>query len=212
MNNQDQYYIIHSDNNKNFPMMSGETKPRLKYLYTDAFRDENKKLMIINNRRECKLAPKNYSYTINLAKPIPVKPEFVDFHTYDLEQSVSLKFVKTFEGFPGVQFVQGTGGNVIDDLKLDYYYLHYLHSIKCVDLEKSEADMDGTCIMSYEQLVLDYDVLNNIPEEQRLIFWLIGDPMTCVAHQKFVDLYNEAGLKGARFLPIKQYNEETAFM
>ena len=214
MSNNDQYYVIHSQNTKNYPMMVGKTTPRLKYRFSNSFRNENGDLILINNRKEMRLAPENYKYEINLAVPVPSKPEFVDFHMYDLEQSVSTKFVEAFEGFPGIQFVKGTHGKVIEELKLDYYYLHYLIAIACLDLDKSDADVseiDGE-VMSYEKLVLDYDVLNNIPEEQRLIFWLEQDPMTCIVHQKFVDIYNEAGLEGARFVPIEQYNVETAFM
>jgi len=194
-------------------MMSGKTTPELQFHYLDIYLDEHDGVNPINNRIECGLAPEKYSYEINLAEPIPNEPEYVDFHTYDSEQSVSNKFVQAFAGFPGVQFVQGTHGKVISELKLDYYYMHYLNSIKCMDIEKSKADVDSSgFIMSYKKLVLNYEVLSNIPEEQRLIFWLREDPMTFIVHQKFVDIYNEAGLEGARFVPIEQYNVETAFM
>ncbi|BCE02019.1 hypothetical protein [Marinicellulosiphila megalodicopiae] len=213
MAKNDQYYVIHSVNNKNFPMMQASTKPKLKYLYSDKYLDDNDDIKLINNRMECQLAPEIYSYEINLAKPIPKDPRYVDFHSYDLEQSVSEKFVKAFKDFPGIQFVQGTGGEVINELKLDYYYLHYLYSIKCLDLENAKADVSFSGrIIQYKKLVLDYEVLDNIPEEQRLIFWLREDPMTCIVHQKFVDVYNEAGLEGARFVPIEKYNAKTAFM
>jgi len=195
-------------------MVTGKALPKLRYYYSDDFRDEKGDIMLINNRIECKLAPEDYKYDINLAKPVPAKPEFVDFHMYDLEHSVSTKFVEEFEGFPGIQFLQGTHGEVIEELKLDYYYIHYLCAIKCMDLEKSEAlisRVDGR-IKEYEKLILDNKILDNIPEEQRLIFWLWEDPMTCIVHQKFVDKYNASDLKGARFVPIEQYNEESTFM
>ena len=208
----DQYYVIHSENTKNYPMMTGKATPKLRYYYSDNFRDSKGDIQFKNHRIECALAPENYKYEINIAQPVPNNPEYVDFHTYDLEQSVSEKFVETFEGFPNIQFLQGTHGEVIDDLKLDYY-IHYLTAIECLDLVKSNADVDEDGdIDSYKRLVLDYEKLNKIPEDQRLIFWLWEDPMTCIVHQKFVDKYNEAGLKGARFVPIEQYNEETAFM
>ena len=207
------YYIILSQNTKNYPMMSGKMTPKLKYYYSDNFRDDNGKLKAINNRIECELAPEEYSYEINLAEPVPSSPKYVDFHMYDLEQSVSLKFVQTFEGFPGMQFVKGTKGKVVEELKLDYYYIHYLYSINCLNQEKSDVDLDAHgFVFAYEKLILDYEVLNNIPEAQRLIFWLREVPMVCIVHQKFVDTYNESGLKGVRFVPIEQYNEETAFM
>jgi len=210
----DQYYVIHSRNNGYYPMMSGKMTPKLKYYYSDKFQDKNGDIQLINNRMECDFSPDNYSYEINLVKPIPNNPEYVDFHMYDLEHSVSEKFVETFEGFPGIQFLQCTRGEVFENLKSDYYYLHYLYSIECMDLKKSEALVsknDGR-IIDFEKLILNEEVLNNIPEEERLIFWLREDPMTCIVHQKFVDVYNEAGLKGARFVPIEQYNVETAFV
>ncbi|MCJ8313757.1 MAG: hypothetical protein HRU38_17230 [Saccharospirillaceae bacterium] len=213
MMNNDRYYVIHSQNTKKYPMMSAEIEPELQFEYSKKFLDEKGNIKLINNRMECNLAPEKYRYEINLAEPIPIKPEFVDFHMYDCEQSVSGKFVKAFEGFSGIQFLQGTHGKVIEELKLDYYYIHYLYSIECMDIDKSNASVDSFGdIMTYQKLVLNYDILNNIPEEQRLIFWLREDPMTFIVHQKFVDVYNEAGLKGARFVPIEQYNEETAFM
>ncbi|MCJ8314504.1 MAG: hypothetical protein HRU38_20465 [Saccharospirillaceae bacterium] len=207
------YYILLSQNTKNYPMMVGRTTPDLQFYYSDEYRDENGKIKLINNRIECALAPEKYSYEINIAEPSPNNPEYVDLHTYDLEQSVSEKFVEAFDGFPGIQFLQGTHGEVIEELKLDYYYLHYLYSIKCMNFDASEVRLSKRGrIMSYKKLVLDQEILNNIPEEKRLIFWLREDPMICIVHQKFVDVYNEAGLKGARFVPIEQYNEETAFM
>ncbi|NRB77122.1 MAG: hypothetical protein HRU38_00400 [Saccharospirillaceae bacterium] len=215
MSKNDQYYVIHADLTNNYPMMSGGMTPKIRYLYTNEFRDGKGKPMLINNRIMCYLAPENYSYEINLAAPIPHNPEYVDYHSYDLEQSVSEGFVKAFGDVksPGIQFLQGTSGDVIDELKLDYYYLHCLQFIKCMDYEKSSVreSPNGT-VMSYKKLVLDYEILNNISVEHRLIFWLWEDPMTCIVHQKFVDVYNEAGLKGARFVPIEKYNVETAFM
>jgi len=207
------YYIILSQNAKNYPMMVGRTDPSLQFYYSNRFKDDHGKIKFINNRIGCDLAPEEYSYEINLAEPVPNNPEFVDFHMYDLEQSVSSKFVESFDGFPGIQFLQGTKGNVIEELKLDYYYIHYLYSIKCLNHEKSKVRLSKRGrIMSYKKLILDNKILDNIQEEQRLIFWLWEDPMICIVHQKFVDKYNEAGLKGARFVPIEQYNEKTAFM
>ncbi|BCE02020.1 imm11 family protein [Marinicellulosiphila megalodicopiae] len=213
MVNLDQYYVVHSENTKNYPMMNGEITPNIRSQCSGKYRDDNGDKILINNRIEIELAPEDYSYHINLAFPKPNKPEYVDFHMYDLEQSVSNKFVEAFEGFPGVQFLQGTEGEVINELKLDYYLVHYLQAIKCMDMEKSKVKTSKSGrIISYEKLVLNYEVLNNIPEDQRLIFWLWERPSTRIVHQKFVDIYNEAGLKGARFVPIEQYNEETAFM
>jgi len=215
MLNNDQYYIVHSDSSNNYPMLSGRMIPKIRYELLDEYRNKDGSSKSINNQYRCKLAPEIYEYEINVAEPKPNNPEFVDYHTYDLEQSVSTKFVTAFEQtkFPGIQFLKGTKGNVIDELKLDYYYLHCLQLIACMDKEKSNADLSSRGrIISYTKLVLDNDVLNKIPLEQRLIFWLREDLMTCVVHQKFVDVYNEADLKGARFVPIEQYNVEAAFV
>ena len=213
MANLEQYYVIHFENTNNYPMMDGYIVPNIRARCLDKYLDKNGDRKLINNRIEISLAPEEYTYEINLAFPKPRKPEYVDFHMYDLEQSVSENFVKTFEGFPGIQFLQGNEGEVINDLKLDYYLMHYLQAIKCMDLEKSNVKTSKSGrIVSYKKLILNFEILENIPEEQRLIFWLIEDPMTRIVHQKFVDKYNEAGLKGARFVPIEQYNEETAFM
>ena len=114
LNNE--YYVLYPDNNSNYPSIIAQLLP--------------------NSRAR----PVIGDYTLNILSddPMPNNPEYVDYHTWGGVPVISPKFVEALKELDiyGIQNVRGTDGDVIKELKLDYYLLHIYNFIICMDMKK----------------------------------------------------------------------------
>jgi hypothetical protein len=192
----DEYYVLEPDNNNNYPMIGASLRPRsLDQIFTN-----------------------DYTLNIYLDPPIPKKPEYVDFHTSGSTPVVSKAMKDLLEPLEinGIQFLKGTKGDVIDELKLDYYLLHIYSRVICIDKDKSDVKLDDEDdevdnVLDVKTLVIDSDLLLKTPEENRLIFKVREYGVIQLFHKSIVDVIESAGLKGLRFIPVKKWNDNAAF-
>lgn len=192
----DEYYVLEPDNNNSFPMIGASLRPRT----------------------FDKVLTNDYSLNLYLDTPAPKKPEYVDFHTSGSAPVVSKAMKDLLEpiGIFGIQFLKGTTGDVIEELKLDYYLLHIYSRIVCIDKDRSDVKLDKDDdsvdnILDVKSIFINSDLLANIPEEQRLIFKVREYGVIQLFHKTIVDVIEAAGLKGLRFIPVKKWNDNAAF-
>ncbi len=187
----DEYYVLESENNNNYPMIGASLRPR----------SQGRKLV------------EEYALNIYLDDPMPKKPEYVDFHTSGSVPVVSKNMKDLLEplNIYGIQFITGTEGDVIEELKLDYYLLHIYSRIVCIDRNKSDISVGEIGVSDVTSFVLDNEVLIKTPEEKRLIFKVREYGVIQLFHQSIVDVIESAGLKGLRFIPVKKWNDNAAF-
>jgi len=110
--------------------------------------------------------------------------------------------ILNFQLYPGV---------IIDDhgnYHERYWFFNMFNKFTALDLARSVIDdFDPD---DYDHDVIKYylsdDILDAIPEEQRLIFKEgKSDADPTIVHQRIVDIFNEAGVTTARFIKISEY-------
>lgn len=187
----DEYYVLEPENNNNYPMIGSSLRPH----------------------SQGKVVNGDYSLELYLGEPIPSNPKYVDFHTEASAPVVSKKVKDLLEGLKvyGVQFLKGTAGDVIEDLKLDYYLMHIFSNIECLDLEKSDVDLDDDEVVDVKSFVIDSEKLSKIPHDMRLIFELDEYGVIQLFHKEIVDILESSNLRGLRFIPVKKWNDNVAF-
>jgi len=111
--------------------------------------------------------------------------------------------INNFQFFPAV---------FIDDD--DYYHENYVLTnfygkLDCLDIDlsvirsKSPSEEERYKIANF---YLSEDILNNIPEEQRLIFKIAKSVNPYIfVHQKIKDIMEQEGATGAMFIRVDQY-------
>ncbi len=189
----DEYYVLYPDLNPVYPMIIASLRP--KSIDSPVTGD--------------------YRLTILRDDPMPQKPKYVDYHSSGSVPVISRRFADVLEPLDiyGTQILKGTAGDVIDDLKLDYYLLHVHHLINCMDLENSDVSVnkDLGLVRDVRSFLLDSAKLIKIPEEQRLIFVVREYPILYLFHQSIVDIVEGVDLKGMRFIPVKKWNDNAHF-
>jgi hypothetical protein len=187
----DEYFVLEPENSDDYPLISASLKPK----------SIGKK---VNG---------DYELKIYLRDPIPSNPIYVDFHTSGSMPVVSKKF-RDLMGeleIEGVQVLKGSHGDVVNDLKMDYYLLHIYSRLECLDKENSDIDESDVRVSDVRSFTLDSEKLKRIPEEQRLVFKVREYGVIQLFHQSIVDILVSSGLKGFRFIPVKEWNDNVAF-
>jgi len=122
---QDEYYIIETENNDNYPLFSW---------------DELSNDYGLGKPVEIK-APVN----LRLGEPISPQFEWVDYHEAP-EPVVSKKIADALHqlNIYGIQLVFAKVSNPKDPFadEKDYWFIHVWNRISCLDKEKSEVDYD----------------------------------------------------------------------
>ncbi len=192
LNNE--YYVLYPDNNQNYPMIRSSLSPKARGRLVD---EDNYQLKI-------------YNHTI-----MPSKPEYVDYHTSGGSPVISLKFVTALKelNLYGAQSVKGNKGDVIEEMKLEYYLLHIYNFIISMDLKKSTYDFNERIqsVSDVEKFTLDSEKLSQIPLEKRLVFRMKEYGVYNIFHQSVVDHLNKFDLKGMRFIPVTSWNDNAHF-
>lgn len=150
---------------------------------------------------------------LTLGEPVPPQPVMVDHHS--LPQPVvspRLKNVLEQMQLHGVQLVPADVR--AGDIVLRYWLLHFWHRIGCMDRERSQFTLSpsGRVLLSLDRLVLDENVLGDVPLPKRLAFRLAGAGVHLV-HRAVVD--RVMGLtpppEGLRFIPVPEWNDSAGF-
>ena len=153
---------------------------------------------------------KIYNHTI-----MPSKPEYVDYHTSGGDPVISPKFVEALKELDlyGIQSLKGTEGDVIEDMKLEYYLLHIYNFIISMDMKKSTYRFNERiqAVAGVEKFTLDSEKLSQIPLEKRLVFRMKEYGVYNIFHQSVVDHLNKFDLKGMRFIPVTSWNDNAHF-
>ena len=120
------------------------------------------------------------------------------------------------DGLYGSQFfpaiIQDENSNAVEGL----WALNTFQRLDCVDFKRSQYFMPGDGIKEIDGFTikpdmdnyrLREDVLDSIPENERLIFQ-VGNTTSgeIFFHQKVVDLFNKHGVKGIRFFKVSDYH------
>jgi hypothetical protein len=194
MNNlNDEYYILYPANNNNYPMLISSLRPR----------------------SLGRAVTGEYTVDILLDDPQPRNPKYVDYHTSGGTPVISSGFTEALNqlNIPGIQCLKGTGGDVITELKLDYYLLHIHNLIRSMDIKNSKVDYDKEieAVCDVKSFVLDSEALSQIPLDQRLIFRMEEYPVYNLFHQSVVDHLSKYSLEGMRFIPVTHWNDNARF-
>ena len=152
---------------------------------------------------------------INLNLSNGKQDRFVDYYSSGSKSIVSKNFCDFINelNVDGIQFLEGTEGNVIKDLKLDYYYIHIFKRISCVDRNNSILDINEETnrIRSIKKFSIDSEVLKHISIEERLMFFLDESVHIKLFHETIVRQIISSGMKGFKFVKVSEWGEGSAF-
>lgn len=192
LNNE--YYVLYPDNNQNYPMIGASLTPKS---ITSPVNESSYELLIYNHA------------------PLLNNPEYVDYHTSGGKPVVSSSFSAALRelNLYGMQCLKGTKGDVIEELNLEYYFLHIFNHIICMDMRKSiiDYDEDIEAVCSVDKFTLDSEKLSKIPLEKRLVFAMDEYSVYNIFHQSVVDHLSKFNLKGMRFIPVTSWNDNAHF-
>lgn len=88
----------------------------------------------------------------------------------------------------------------------NYWGLSILKRIKCLDVEKSKLHISDSGISNIKKVVLDQEVLKEIPLEERLIFQL-EEHIYDLFHESIVDEIKLAEPEGIQFLNFEDFDD-----
>jgi hypothetical protein len=149
---------------------------------------------------------------LRLGAPVPKKPVMVDYHSLP-EPVVGQKIFNVLNplDIDGTQ-LHPADVKMPDGEKLRYWLLHVFNEIICVDRDKSKVSLSRSGrVQGIDRLVLDEDILQNIPLEKRLIFVLKESVSTCLFHKSIMDAVMAVNPVGCRFFPVTSWNDDSSF-
>ncbi|MCP3136790.1 imm11 family protein [Pyxidicoccus xibeiensis] len=149
---------------------------------------------------------------LRLGKPIPRNPVMVDHHELP-EPVFSPRLKEALEPLDvyGVQFVQADVKVKPEDVRR-YWIVHVYNWIACVDRTRSVLSLyDDGSVLGVKKLVLDEQVLQEIPLERRRIFCLAEAISTHVFHQSIVEKVLALQPEGLRFIRVDKWSDSAAF-
>jgi hypothetical protein len=150
---------------------------------------------------------------LRLGEPVPPRPVMVDHHS--LPSPVVSSRVKEVLEAAQLQGVQLVPADVqAGDEVLRYWLVHMWRRLACVDRKHSALTLDPTDgdILDIDKLVLDEDVLRDIPLQERLAFRL-EEAVVHVFHRSVVDrvMSLTPPAEGLRFIPVSDWNDSAGF-
>lgn len=156
---------------------------------------------------------------LKYAKPIPRKPKFADLHfltQYAPVISGRLKNVLESLNLKEVQFlpaiIRDDKGNEHDN---GFYIVHVYNDIKCLNKEKSdweESLFNEEKVSEIDKLVLDNEVLDQIPLGERLIFALWEESSLVFYHRSVVEKILDIDPTGLTVYSISGYDSSFPFI
>ena len=92
----------------------------------------------------------------------------------------------------------------------NYFILHCHHRVRAMHKERSKFQKEGLMYF-IDSLSLDENILDEIPEEERMIFGLKEKAAMILYHEKIVKALEAAEVTGVRFVKVKDWNVGSAF-
>ncbi len=191
---QDEYYVMESENNDDYPMFS----------WDQASGDFG-----LGKPVEWKDPLK-----LKLSDPAPGF-RLVDFHEAPAPV-VSRRIVDSLLPLDlyGVQFVPAKVRNPEDKSfePRDYWLIHVWNRIACLDREESDLELydDGT-IFGIEEFVLDEEKLEEVEPGKRMIFELGEKTSVLLVHETVKKAIESAEPKGIHFYKASEWYSDIAF-
>ncbi len=192
---QEEYYVIKSENNNNYPL----------FAWAQSSRQYNMG------------KPVEYSepLKLRLGEPISRKFEWVDYHS--LSGSVISKRILDALlplDLYGVQFVPAKVTNPKDPFAepRDYWYVHVWNEIACLDMEESDLDLyeDGD-VASIIRMVLNEEKLAMVEPRKRMMFGLVEDCTVYLVHEVVKEAIESVNPKGVRFFKATEWGSDRIF-
>jgi hypothetical protein len=149
---------------------------------------------------------------LRLGAPVPRSPVMVDYHSLpDPVIATRLKEALELLKLHGVQLLPADVTVKSDDVRR-YWLLRIHNEIACMDPQRSVCTyFDNGSVLGIDKLVLDEQVLREIPLEQRLVFCLAESSSVSLFHQSIVDLMLALKPEGLRFIRVDQWNDGAGF-
>lgn len=195
---QDEYYIIESENNDNYPLFSW---------------DQSSGKFGLGK-------PVEHAGPVKMRLGNPISPNFewVDFHEVpDPVVSPLLADVLAPLDLHGVQLVPAVVRHPKDSGPFpelhDYWFVHVWNRIHCLDRENSdvEYDEDDGDIWGIDKLVLDVKTLAMFELRKRLMFELAEDASVLLVHESIKAAIEAVNPKGCRFFRATDWNSDCTF-
>ena len=193
MNYDDQYYFEMRSGSDNYPLLNWAKN---NFDATEFDRLEPIEVDVLLN--------------LTIGPPEPEHPEFVDFHKLpepvyhkrirDVLEKMDIKGIQLFEA----QIWEGEIAHP------DYYIMNVFNVISCMHRDRSKYEEEGMSTF-IDKLSLDEEVLDKIPEDERLIFIIEEDYGKYLFHQRVVDAIMAINPKGIRFTRVDQWGIGSAF-
>jgi hypothetical protein len=193
---QDEYYIIDSENNDNYPLFSWDQRSSL-------FRNNVAPVVI------------EEPIKLRLGEPIPTNIEWADYHSApDSVVSHLIADVLRPLNIYGIQLVPAKVRHPKDPfcgIKV-YWFVHIWNDIACLDKDKSELELfeDGD-VFGIDKLVLNEAELEKIELKHRLFFQLSEKKSTRLVHQSVKDVIESVNPKGCRFFKATEWYSDIVF-
>ncbi|WP_096087842.1 imm11 family protein [Agaribacterium haliotis] len=154
-----------------------------------------------------------------VGEPLPNNINWMDFHTCP-DPVISPSLAATLQQSPlhGSQFFKAKVHHPeqADMEAKDYVFWHIWLELPCLDKENSELDLldddepDGD-IFGIDSLALNEELLNDIEEEQRLVFRLKEHSPVILIHEKIKQKIEKSNARGLRFFPVSDWNSDLCF-
>ncbi|WP_419812950.1 imm11 family protein [Bacterioplanoides sp.] len=193
----DEYYLVYADDD--YPMID---------LDDDILSDTKNDGMFTS---PWELIQDGYVFPVILSEPLPEKIEIVDYH--DLPCTFSYRVIKDVaqrHGMPGVQwfpaYIHHNGQRYND-----YVIMHVYKEIECLDRSQSNFDQMTKRSIDLRSIVLNKNVLDAIPLEERLIFLMAEKTSLVYMHKTIVDEILQHNPVGVRFIKSKDWGVREAF-
>lgn len=159
-------------------------------------------------------APVNITTPIKLrlGAPVPRAPVMVDYHSLPTPVvSERIKDVLEPLDLFGLQLVPADVKVKPDDVRR-YWLLHVFNRIGCIDRQRSVCKFysEGDAL-SINKLVLDEEVLQEIPLERRNVFRLAEATSTHIFHESVVERVLALQPEGVRFIRVDQWSDSAGF-
>ncbi|NMO17707.1 hypothetical protein HPC49_30785 [Pyxidicoccus fallax] len=149
---------------------------------------------------------------LRLGAPVPRTPVMVDYHSLP-EPVVSERIKNSLALLDlfGLQLVPADVKVKQDDVRR-YWLLHVFNWIACINLQHSACTFypDGD-VLGIDRLVLDEEVLQDIPLERRRVFVLEESPSVYLFHHSVVEHILALQPEGLRFIRVDQWNDSAGF-
>ena len=186
------YYILVRSNNDNYPLLEW---------------DQNSGMF-----RKWKPVTISDPINLRLGEPVPANPEMVDYHS--LPKPVVSEKIKNILDPMEIYGIQPLPAKVkVNNDELDYWFVHIFNKIACLDMAKSiyKTTKNSGRVIDITHLVLNEDVLEEIPLENRLVFVLSEYTAVYLYHETVKDAIMSVNPVGLRFFRVDEWSTDIAF-